>query len=213
MKAEIAMENWEGGPGGALINASNIETIELEYRDAVKLVVESLRLYPKLRLLDLYFGKNPLLPFFFKASPLSYFGFETANKLVEKSKADYQYYIRQRKAVFDDFDGLHIPYVMNFFHRVISISPRIDPYLIEAYLQEAYRVMAPGGVMVFTFKIKNYEQALQLIQRARLSPFRIDDLKILNMNLEDPLLVNHKSVFFVLTKAVVKKIPDEGSQQ
>ncbi|WP_335964870.1 class I SAM-dependent methyltransferase [Galbibacter sp. PAP.153] len=205
MKADIFEGNVEDEFQNILIKPANIETIQLDYKEAVKLITDSLSLYPKLRLLDLYFGQNPLLPFLFKGSPISYFGFETSNELIQKSKTTYQYYIRQRKAVFSEFDGLHVPYVMNFFHRVLSIDPKIAPFHIEAYLQEIFRVMAPGGIMVFTYKTQNYEECLGLIQRVQRSSFRIDDLKVLNMDLNRETDTGYRTVFFILEKPEIKK--------
>lgn len=177
------------------------EIIELGYREAVKLVIDSLSLNPKLRVLDIYFGSNPLVPFLFKESQVNYFGFETSTQCIVKSKNAYKYYIRQRKAYFGDFDGLHIPYVMNFFQRVLSIYPKIDWICMEDYLHEIHRVMAPDGILVFVWKIQNYKECLKLIECVQLCSFMIDDLKVLQLNFDQQSLERHKSAFFILSKS------------
>jgi len=98
------------------------------------------------KVLDLGCGNGRLVELFF-GKPIEYFGIDNSQKLIEIAKSKYP------QQEFLVFDGLKIPFEDNFFDKIfcVAVLHHIPgKQLRQEFLNEARRVLKPGGKLVLT---------------------------------------------------------------
>ena len=98
------------------------------------------------RVLDLGCGNGRLVELF-KDKNIDYLGIDNSEKLIEIAKTKYP------NARFQSVDALKLPFPDNYFDKIFSIAvlhhiPSSE--LRHQFIQEAIRVLRPGGVLIIT---------------------------------------------------------------
>ncbi|WP_051554681.1 class I SAM-dependent methyltransferase [Maribacter antarcticus] len=111
-----------------------------------------LRIKDKNRILEIGPGSCAHLNVLFRqAANLRYFGLEISQVMVDEANKINCKSVSDRIALFLRYDGIKIPYVHNFFDRILTVNTIYfwqDP---KAFLCEIYRVLKPDGICVVTF--------------------------------------------------------------
>lgn len=182
-------------------SSTGVTSSVLTYDRYIELIINSLELRSRDRLLDLYFGINPITSFILDEAKVNYFALETSHKLVENAMNRFKKNIAKRKALFSVFEENDIPYVNNFFNKILSINPRITNFDLQEYLYLTYQKLSEEGLMSLVFTIKSYEESLKLLECVNVSPFTINDFMIFDVSMYHKSSENHiKSVLFKLSK-------------
>lgn len=148
-----------------------------------KSVLKALCIKPNSRVLDVFFGSDPLVAEITEeAWKAHYFGLETSEAFVRKATKLFSAYTEDRKAVFNLYDGEKIPYVTRFFHRILSTISGMA-YVSPAFFTENYRVLADSGIMVITYKPwKQFDEAVSITDSALEAGFIVRDFKMFRVN-------------------------------
>ncbi|MCF8716400.1 hypothetical protein JM658_16335 [Joostella atrarenae] len=198
------LENRRDSVDEFYVNVSSSVGMQLNnitYDKFIELIVKSLELRPKVRVLDLYFGINPLTSFILEDASVSYFALDSSINFVNKAAVVYKEYISKRKAIFSCFENNDIPYVNQFFHRILSINPRIDRSQLTDYINEVFYKVCNGGRMILVFSIQSYEDVLSLLDAINLSLFKVEDFMVFELSMcYQSELEKDKSVLFKLNK-------------
>lgn len=114
--------------------------------------IKSLSLVDKNRVLELEHGScNHLKMLLKEADDLTYFGMETSKIKKEIAESINGINIRKRKALFQLYNGIKIPYVACFFDRILTVNTICYMEKPLDFFNEMYRVLKPGGKFVLTF--------------------------------------------------------------
>lgn len=201
MKVMESSENIDTEKYLSISSSTEVTSNVVTYDKYIELIVDSLELRSRDRLLDLYFGMNPITAFILDEAKVNYFALDTSRKLVENASSRFKKNVANRSALFRVFEENEIPYVNNFFNKILSINPRITNYELLEYLNLTYQKLSDGGVMSLAFTIKSYKESLKLLESIKVSPFTINDFMILDVRLYHKPSENYmKSVLFKLSK-------------
>ncbi|RNL88237.1 hypothetical protein ED312_08895 [Sinomicrobium pectinilyticum] len=184
----------------------NIDVPELKER-----ILSALCIVPNSRVLDVFFGAEPLVAEITgEAWKTHYFGLETSEAFVRKATKLFSGYTKERKAVFNLYDGERIPYVNRFFHRILSTLSGITG-ISPAFFTENYRVLAESGITVIAYKPgKQMDEAVSVADSAMEAGFIVRDFKMFEVDkgVKTREGKTEKQVLIVLEKPE-KKLPGQ----
>tara|TARA_R110002050_G_scaffold268550_1_gene410685 strand:+ start:30151 stop:30570 length:420 start_codon:yes stop_codon:yes gene_type:complete len=119
------------------------------------MILESVKLLDirnKNRMLELGHGNGSHLPEILKQSnEVKYFGMEISKVMQQKSAKINAKYVKKLIASFQIYDGRNIPYVVNFFDRIITVNTIYFWKNLIDFLNEIHRVLKPNDTFVITF--------------------------------------------------------------
>ena len=92
-----------------------------------------------------------------------YFGLDISETMIAEAKQINKKFIEGRKALFELYDGKCIPFVHNFFDRILTVNTIYFWDTPELFLNELYRVLKPGGIIVITFVHANTMRSLPFV--------------------------------------------------
>ncbi|QXP65036.1 class I SAM-dependent methyltransferase [Polaribacter sp. HaHaR_3_91] len=131
------------------------------------MVLESVKLLDvqdKDRVLELGHGNASHLPDVLKqASELKYFGMEISEIMQQQAVKINAKYIKKRVALFLLYNGLNIPYVVNFFHKIITVNTIYFWTNPIDFLTEIHRVLKSNGVFVVSFANSSFMKQLPFV--------------------------------------------------
>lgn len=146
---------------GKLLNQSNSE-----------MIIESinfLNLEEKNSVLELGHGNcKHLKSLLNNAKHLKYFGMEISETMKEAAERINEVSIKKRKALFQMYDGMNIPYVANFFDKILSVN---TIYFIKEpinFLNEIHRVLKPKGIFVLSLANSTFMKKLPFVVNSEL---------------------------------------------
>ncbi|MEM9076210.1 MAG: class I SAM-dependent methyltransferase [Bacteroidota bacterium] len=146
--------------------------------------LDLLNIRKKNRILEIWPGHCAHLPQVMEqASGLRYFGLDLSKTMIENAKRINGISVSGRKALFRSHDGVNVPYVNDFFDRIVTINTIYLWQHPTRFLNEIYRVLKPGGICVITFVNANSMKGLNLQAEA----FNLFDIpKFLRLVSETP---------------------------
>ncbi|MEM9363000.1 MAG: class I SAM-dependent methyltransferase [Bacteroidota bacterium] len=125
--------------------------------------LDLLDIQKKNRILEIWPGHCAHLPQVMKqASGLRYFGLDISQTMIENAKKINGISVSGRKALFRSHDGVNIPYVNEFFDRIVTINTIYLWQQPKRFLNELYRVLKPEGICVITFVNANSMRGLNV---------------------------------------------------
>lgn len=146
----------EGLEMGELLNETNIGMI--------KESIHSLQLSNKNRVLELGHGNCTHLSDILKQAPqLRYFGMEISEIMKQEAERINHQYMQNRQALFQLYNGAEIPYVLNFFDRVLTVNTIYFWENPVAVLKEIYRVLKPGGICIIAYANRTFMKELSFV--------------------------------------------------
>lgn len=126
--------------------------------------LSSLKIKKKNRILELGPGNGAHLPLLFgRASGLKYFGLEISKDMEDEAKRINKSFIADNRALFAHYDGESIPYVHNFFDRILTVNTIYFWERPVKFLNEFHRVLKPGGTCVITFVEGDFMKKLSFV--------------------------------------------------
>jgi len=126
--------------------------------------LSSLKIKKKNRILELGPGNGAHLPLLFgRASGLKYFGLEISKDMEDEARRINEGFIADNRALFAHYDGESIPYVHNFFDRILTVNTIYFWERPVTFLNELHRVLKPGGICVVTFVEGNFMKELTFV--------------------------------------------------
>lgn len=126
--------------------------------------IASLRIKEKNRILELGPGNGAHLPLIFgQASGLKYFGLDISKDMEDEAKKNNEHFIADNRALFTHYAGENIPYVRNFFDRILTVNTIYFWERPVAFLNELHRVLKSGGTCVITFVEGNFMKNLPFV--------------------------------------------------
>lgn len=151
---------------GNLLDSSNKEMI-LES-------ILTLEIHDKNRILELGHGNcSHLSDIMNQANQLKYFGMEISQVMQQEATRINYKYIKGKVALFNLYNGHDIPYVLNFFDKIITVN---TIYFWENpldFLNEIHRVLKPNGIFVLTFAKSSFMKNLPFVSKTDV--FRLYD--------------------------------------
>jgi len=146
----------EGITMGEMLNESNGAMINES--------IKSLALKDKDRILELGHGSCCHLPNILnKALDLKYFGMEISEIMKNEAERINEISRKKRQALFQLYNGIDIPYVSNFFDKIITVNTIyfLDNPLL--FMNEMYRLLKPNGKFVLTFVNGDFMKKLPFV--------------------------------------------------
>ncbi|SFU71039.1 hypothetical protein SAMN05216480_11539 [Pustulibacterium marinum] len=169
----------------------------------------AIALAPKERVLQPYFAKYPAVNMVLEHPSSGYFGLENDAIDLTDIEATYTQPSQKKRICFDHFDGIEIPYVNNFFHRVISFDPDLSyPNSLSVYLNELHRVLRPLGQVSLWLPLPSDTDVTQAIAIAESSLY--DTINIEKLCVITPNEVHEHSVLIELRKPAKKAAAHQG---
>lgn len=149
-------EGKEGVSLGKLMNVTNDGMIRAS--------VQALKLEPQNRVMEIGHGNcDHLRDILNQNKGLRYFGLEISQTMVNEANRNNETFVSERKALFQLYDGCKIPYVHNFFDRIMTVNTIYfwkDP---KEFLVELHRVLKPKGTCVITFADADFMKNLPFV--------------------------------------------------
>lgn len=187
--------------------------------------LEALSLKPQLRILEIGPGSCAHLSSIMKKEKgLRYFGLEISATMVKEAIKNNTAYINRRKALFQLYNGYTVPYVHNFFDRIMTVNTVYFWEQPKDFLVEMHRVLKPDGICVITFANGDFMEKLPFVNstfqlysterikdlvgqtKFELSSFQTKEERVVS---KDGSLVNRKYTVMVLKKAP-KKVKEDN---
>lgn len=139
--------------------------------------INALQLENKNRVLEIGHGNcTHLKDVFNKNSSIFYFGLETSTLMKQEAEQNNKKYIKNRQAVFQNYTGDKIPYVFNFFDKIMTVNTIYYWNNPQSYLNELYRVLKPNGHCVVSFVNGDFMEKLPFIN-PKFSYYNSNNLK------------------------------------
>lgn len=136
--------------------------------------IDAVQLEDKNRVLEIGHGNcshlNDLLK---KAHKLRYFGLEISEVMRQEAEQNNLDHVKQGHALFQFYNGSKIPYVFNFFDRIMTVNTIYFWKNPKEFIKDLYRVLRPGGICVISFVNGNFMKKLPFIN----SDFSLYDSK------------------------------------
>lgn len=124
----------------------------------------SLQLCHKNRVLELGHGNcEHLCHVLEQATQLKYFGMEISSTMKCEAERINHQFIQKKQALFQLYNGSEIPYVHNFFDRIVTVNTIYfweNPIVV---LKELYRVLKPDGICIITYAKKTFMKELSFV--------------------------------------------------
>lgn len=179
----------------------------VDWKKLEELIFLSMEPQPKQRILQLYFGKYPLIDLLIShVVGISYFGFDISENQVSDAHKTYDSYIKNHQARFDQLpESGTIPYVTHFFHHIISLYPQIGLHELPLFLKESHRTLAYNGCMVLVIPLTSHAQILDMLEAIRSSSFTIKDCQAFDFQATSKVIPSLLVVLKKPAKIVVKK--------
>ena len=128
--------------------------------------IKSLEIKNKNRVLELGHGNASHLPEILKrANEVKYFGMEISKVMQQESSRINAKYIKKKLASFQMYDGQNVPYVLNFFDRIITVNTIYFWKNPTSFLNEIHRVLKPNGIFVVSFAISSFMKNLPFVSQ------------------------------------------------
>ncbi|WP_300600090.1 class I SAM-dependent methyltransferase [Niabella sp.] len=173
-------------PSGAMA----IEVADMMHASNIGMTVDAidrLSITENSRILELGHGNGKHLPYLLQQKEgLVYYGLDISREMNREAGTVNQAFVANKQAMFQLYDGLHIPFVDNYLDRIFTVNTIYfwqDP---ERLLLELYRVLKPGGRLNITFAQEHFMQMLpftkygftlyndeKIAQLIKKSPFKI----------------------------------------
>ncbi|MEL7271726.1 MAG: methyltransferase domain-containing protein [Bacteroidota bacterium] len=121
-------------------------------RNMIWTTISALRMGKKNRVLEIGPGSGQHISGILSTGPLvRYFGLDISETMVGEAQNINKEFIDARRAIFERYDGVNVPFVNSFFDRILSVNTIYFWESPERFLGELYRVLKPGGVLAITF--------------------------------------------------------------
>lgn len=205
------------------------QTMYESNKNMISDTVRALRVGKKSRVLEIGPGNGEHVDEILKERFLvRYFGLDISQTMIRDAQNINTEFIEQRKATFELYDGRNIPFVHNFFDRILTINTIYFWEFPELFLDELYRVLKPGGTLVITFVDAKTMQGLsfadgsfELYDIPRMtklissSPFTDFDIRTKTEHVEskDGNMVDREYLVVRLEKKLKVLEKDEGKRQ
>ncbi|MEL6917170.1 MAG: class I SAM-dependent methyltransferase [Bacteroidota bacterium] len=133
-------------------------------KNMIKEAICALKTVKKNRVLEIGPGNGKHLGEILGKGPdVRYFGLDISETMIEEAERINKEFIEGRKALFELYDGKSIPFVHNFFHRILTVNTIYFWDAPELFLTELYRVLQPGGIVVIAFVDANTMHGLPFV--------------------------------------------------
>lgn len=121
-------------------------------RNMILSSIDAVQLENKNRLLEIGHGNcSHLIDIMQKALYLKYYGLERSELMCHQAEKNNVNYVKKRRASFQYTSGDKIPYVFNFFDRIVTVNTIYFWEKPVEFLKDIYRVLKPEGICVLTF--------------------------------------------------------------
>jgi len=141
------------------------------------------------RILELGHGNGKHLPYLMQQKAgLTYYGLEISKTMNREAETGNQAFAEKKQAVFQLYDGVHIPFVDHYLDRIFTVNTIYFWEEPERLLSELYRVLKPGGRLNITFAQEGFMQTLpftkygftlysneRITELLKTTPFRVAD--------------------------------------
>lgn len=149
-------EGEQGIVMGELLNETNKGMIEES--------IKALKINAKNRVLELGHGScYHLKTILNEAEDVKYFGMEISQVMRDEAEKINNVSVKNRKALFQLYDGNTVSYVSNFFDRILLVNTIYflkEPIL---FFNEMYRLLKPGGSFIVSFANKKFMKTLPFV--------------------------------------------------
>ena len=87
---------------------------------------------------------------------ITYHGLEISTLMIQEARKINDSYVTDRRAVFEWYDGVHIPYPDQKFDKILTVNTIYFWREPLQLLHELYRVLRPGGHAAIAFAAKEF---------------------------------------------------------
>jgi SAM-dependent methyltransferase len=128
--------------------------------------IKSLEIKNKHRILELGYGNGSHLPEILKqANNVKYFGMEISKVMQQQAAKINAKYVKKLMASFQMYDGQNVPYVLNFFDRILTVNTIYFWNNPTSFLNEIHRVLKPNGIFVVSFAKRSFMKKLPFVSQ------------------------------------------------
>jgi SAM-dependent methyltransferase len=196
-------QNFLLGHGARTSREPSVEKTQNEEREGGTYLLHALRLCPAIRILEMECGHGAHMPYLVNHSQgIRYFGLGTSAHKVGRAQRENPDYLKERKALFQLYDGGKIPYVTQFFHRILTVDPQGLGQYPTNFLKDCYRVLVEEGVFVTALSLQGPNAALDWEDLCKRTGFLCLDRKVVEVGDPNEILGELSGQFLVV---VLKK--------